>query len=202
MTLFCFPVCAQLHASWTFAFSINAGRRSSQATLEAAVCAFEWLCHISSSGDTQAPVDDTEGSSLEVAMDQLPSYRGSKQQQKHPKTVHYHSHKDGEADPSSSHNLTPLELAQYTAEQVARFTGQAVKTLLSLVSPPCRWGAWERGYTITHVTAYRSQFPISNHFPAFSPTQTSIGKTRNSLTHLQTEPTALAIQYLQIPAAW
>ena len=80
---------------------------------------------------TQAPVDDMEGSSLEVAMDQLHSYRGSKQHQEHPKTVHYHSHKDGEADPSSSHNLTPLELAQYTAEQVARFTGQAVKTLLS-----------------------------------------------------------------------
>ena len=80
---------------------------------------------------TQALVDDMESSSLEVAMDQLPSYRGSKQQQEHPKTVHYHAHKDGEAHSSSPHNLTPLELAQYTAEQVAHFTGQAVKTLLS-----------------------------------------------------------------------
>ena len=80
---------------------------------------------------TQAPVDDREDSSLKVEMDRLPSYRGSRQQQEHPKTVHYHVHKDHEAYPPSPHNLTPLELAQYTAEQVAHFTGQAVKTLLS-----------------------------------------------------------------------
>ena len=80
---------------------------------------------------TQAPEDDREDSSLKVEMDQLPSYIGSKQQQEHPKTVHYHVHKDREAYPPSPHNLTPLELAQYTAEQVAHFTGQAVKTLLS-----------------------------------------------------------------------
>ena len=80
---------------------------------------------------TQALVDDREDSSLKVEMDQLPSYRGPKQQQEHPKTVHYRVHKDREAYPPSPHNLTPLELAQYTAEQVAHFTGQAVKTLLS-----------------------------------------------------------------------
>lgn len=52
---------------------------------------------------------------LEVATGQLPSYRGSKQQQEYQNTVHYHAHKDGEAHPSSPHNLTSL----YTAEQVA-----------------------------------------------------------------------------------
>ena len=116
-----------------FAFSINAGRRGSQATLEAAVCAFEWLCHTSSSGDRSFGEWHAwkVAVCLEVATGQLPSYRGSKQQQEYQNTVHYHADKDGEAHPSLPHNLTPL----YTAEQVAHFIGHGCQdiTITSLV---------------------------------------------------------------------
>lgn len=50
---------------------------------------------------------------------------------KEPKPEDHGRHEHGETYPSPPHNLTPLELAEYTAERVAHFTGQAVKTLLS-----------------------------------------------------------------------
>ena len=54
-----------------------------------------------------------------------------KLRQKEPNPEDHDRREQGETYPSPPRNLTPLELAEYTAERVAHFTGQAVKTLLS-----------------------------------------------------------------------